>query len=477
MKYLFFYDETEHSREINYKTINSNNYYDNFITGIIGWKETDKEEIEKKYLNFEKKYENRKNSDGELKSQTMNNSDFKYGFASLNINKISFYEDLISLYDEKVINYFSISSKMEFVISQLLENYNRLEVNTNLMKYSLIKAINMYKPKKVISAIYNSPETFLSELRLFLQDRIIKNQSNIDLKARENSSYEELLYALDSAEQLKTLDWTYFTAFEGFKKLLDEMGINGYDLKIDQEGKSITLNSAKLVGLKNATEEDSKKYVGIRMADMFVGIISKFMKSFHREISIDYTNGIHKNLLGKKWFLVNDRQFQLYKQLYKIICENNDYWYKSYAGIYVDDMVMLVTFLRFMNKFKNADEIKQRNVEELQEQFNAYACARLDEHFKLIAFQNSDLNLYSLSELPMHNGTNGYEVLYIDFLQETTPVIGVIENHKKVDYILPQVYHRWAIDMVRMQNMQSDFFPARVVFRLENGEYDAQILK
>lgn len=151
---------------------------------------------------------------------------------------------------------------------------------------------------------------------------------------------------------------------------------------------------------------------------MFVGIISKFMKSFHREISIDYTNGIKKILLGKKWFFVNDRQFQLYKQLNKIICENNDYWYKSYAGIYVDDMVMLVAFLRFMNKFKNKDEIKQRNIEELQEQFNAYACARLDEHFRLIAFQNSDLNLYSLSELPMHNGTNGYEVLYIDFFNQ-----------------------------------------------------------
>ena len=140
-------------------------------------------------------------------------------------------------------------------------------------------------------------------------------------------------------------------------------------------------------------------------------------------------------------------------------------------------MVMLVAFLRFMNIFKDAEEIKQRNVEELQEQFNAYACARLDRHFELIGFRNHDLNLYSLSELPLHNGTNGYEVLYIDFLQETTPVIGVIENHKKVDYILPQVYHRWAIDMVRMQNMQSDFFPARVVFRLENGEYDVQILK
>lgn len=30
MKYLFFYDETEHSREINYKTINSNKLYMSF---------------------------------------------------------------------------------------------------------------------------------------------------------------------------------------------------------------------------------------------------------------------------------------------------------------------------------------------------------------------------------------------------------------------------------------------------------------
>lgn len=235
MKYLFFYDETEHSREINYKTINSNNYYDNFITGIIGWKETDNNEIEKRYLEFEKRYEIRKNSDGELKSQTMSNSDFKHGFASLNKNKISFYEDLISLYDENVINYFSISSKMEFVINQLFDNYDRPEVNTNWMKYTLIKAINVYKPEKVISAIYKSPETFLSELRLFLQDRIIENQSNISLKFSESINYAVCLYAIDSVEQLKTLDWSYFTPFEGFKKLLDEMGISDYDLKIDKE--------------------------------------------------------------------------------------------------------------------------------------------------------------------------------------------------------------------------------------------------
>lgn len=43
MKYIFFYDETEHSRKINYETVTANNYYDNFITGIVGWKAEDDE--------------------------------------------------------------------------------------------------------------------------------------------------------------------------------------------------------------------------------------------------------------------------------------------------------------------------------------------------------------------------------------------------------------------------------------------------
>ena len=38
MKYVFFYDETEHSRKINYKTVTANNYCDNLMTGIVGSK-------------------------------------------------------------------------------------------------------------------------------------------------------------------------------------------------------------------------------------------------------------------------------------------------------------------------------------------------------------------------------------------------------------------------------------------------------
>ena len=60
MKYIFFYDETEHSRKINYETVTANNYYDNFITGIVGWKAEEDECISDRYLAFESKYDYRK---------------------------------------------------------------------------------------------------------------------------------------------------------------------------------------------------------------------------------------------------------------------------------------------------------------------------------------------------------------------------------------------------------------------------------
>ena len=35
--YQFYYDETEHSRVINQNTISAENFYDNFISVIVGW--------------------------------------------------------------------------------------------------------------------------------------------------------------------------------------------------------------------------------------------------------------------------------------------------------------------------------------------------------------------------------------------------------------------------------------------------------
>lgn len=58
--YSFFYDEAEHSRKINYKTISAANYYDNFVTMIVGWPD-DKNDILQRHTAFEAKYADRKN--------------------------------------------------------------------------------------------------------------------------------------------------------------------------------------------------------------------------------------------------------------------------------------------------------------------------------------------------------------------------------------------------------------------------------
>lgn len=60
LKYHFYYDETEHSRKINYSTISAENYYDNFTSAIVGWGTDKEEQIQKKYIEFEEKYAFRK---------------------------------------------------------------------------------------------------------------------------------------------------------------------------------------------------------------------------------------------------------------------------------------------------------------------------------------------------------------------------------------------------------------------------------
>lgn len=255
----------------------------------------------------------------------MKTKDFRLGFASLNTRTIEFYEDLISLYDEKIIIYFSVFSKIEYIISQLFINYhNSIVVNVDYMKYSIIKAINVYRPRKLIEAIFKEPQLFINELRSFLEDRIIKNQANNILKEHETRAFQEILILLDNTEVLKTLNWSYFAPFDGFKKLLTEMNIIEYKLIIDREGEEAhTLNSAIGVGLENVTEEDSKNYVGIRMADMLAGLISRLMQSLKASLTGDYKDGkVKKTLLDSGWFALNQRQLDLYRKLYRVICIN-----------------------------------------------------------------------------------------------------------------------------------------------------------
>ena len=159
--YKFYYDESEHSRKINYNTVTAPNYYDNFIAVVVGWSKEKEKEVFRKYKNFENRYADRKDRNGELKSTTLKQKQFEFGFASLNKTNTQFVMDFLSIFDGNTKLYFSVASKIEYLVLQLFIGYqNNFIIDADAVKYSIIKALVTYRPQNVIKSIYDNPEKF-----------------------------------------------------------------------------------------------------------------------------------------------------------------------------------------------------------------------------------------------------------------------------------------------------------------------------
>lgn len=143
----FYYDESEHSRKINDKTIKSNNYYDNFVSVIVGWPKQKERTVFEKYQSFEAKYAERKDKNGELKSKTLKKNQFEFGFASMTKPNVQFVNDFLSLFDEDINFYFSIASKIEYLVLQLFSEYrSNFFFDADAMKYSITESTSsMYE--------------------------------------------------------------------------------------------------------------------------------------------------------------------------------------------------------------------------------------------------------------------------------------------------------------------------------------------
>lgn len=498
MKVNFYYDETEHSREIGYDTIIASNFYDGFITSIVGWNEEKQSEIEQKYLAFEEKYSYRK-SKGELKSTTIDNKKLENGFASCNKEYVSFLTDFLRLFTDDIRVYFASISKMEYLINQLFTDYhNTVFVDIDSFKYTIIKALVTNRPVEIENAIYSNPEQFVSAVKAFLKKKIEIDKQNTELKKQEIKAFAEALLILDDVKLPTRFSWDYHPSFIGFKKYIDENSVVDYTLTIDKEGdEQKTLHAAQECGLKNVSEAVSTDVWGIRMVDMLAGLIAKMMKALCQSLHPTNPDSISKTLLSEQWFNVNEKQLQLYKQFYHVVCELNNSWYKSFSGIYADDAISLVALLEFMNHFSSVDEIKN-NLDMQGEYFNAYACQLLEDYYSRIRnklpiepipleniqkgyFYNQrgakcyfDTNKQPM--LPLPKTKNMYYVLSVGFDSNSNPQVTICENGKTYCYRLPQELHEWAFNAVVLANMGGNCFPAEVIFTKERGQIFVDVL-
>ena len=498
MTYKFYYDESEHSRSIGLKTVTAENFYDNFITIIVGWNAENELKIKERYCKFEQKYTDR-HPNGELKSDTIQNKQLRCGFASTTKGNINFIEDYFGLFSDDVFIYLSTFSKVEFIVNQLFKDYkNTLLLDMDMMRYSIIKALVIYKPSELVDAIYNDPQNIVEAMKSFFRDRIEKNKSNLSLKERENMSFEQILLVLDTVKPISSVDWDYTPAFVGFKRFLDEKSITDYSLTIDREGEhKKTVLAAKEAGLNNVDDEESDKHFGIRMADMMAGILGKLMKSLCKAIHPTNPDIVQKTVLSSEWFNISEVQLTLYKKLYHVICELNNSWYKSFAGTYADDLVCTNALLNFMNHFSSTDEIKA-SLNMQGEYFNAYACEALSEDYlrktlklpitpipKSNANKDYFLNqrgakvYYDISKqplLPIPDGRIQYNVLSVGFDRNRIPLITIDNRGACECYRLPLQLFEWSFTMLALANAGENPFPSKVVFTRQKNQYFAEVL-
>lgn len=497
----FYYDESEHSRKINHSTITAENYYDNFVTVIVGWDKTDEKSIEEKYLAFETKYADRK-SKGELKSETIKPKQFKNGFASLNKDNIRLISDLLDLYNTNIYVYFSVASKTEFIVHQLFKNYkSNIFVDMEAMKYSIIKAIVVYQPQDIICGLYENTQELVVLLRNFFEERIVANQENPDLKHLESNAFEQILILLDDINEQFDIDWNYNMAFWGFKKYLSEKGIINYTLLLDKEGKddenSNTLCAAIGVGLSNVSEANSKNHFGLRMADMLAGIITKLSKNLHTALIYESPEAaLKKKLLGDEWFNISEQQLELYRKLKFVIIQLNISWYKSYAGVYSDDLIVFIALLNYMSNFNSIAEFHKKSSNLHAEHFNALCCENLSDYYKRMQskldvepiansqgdyFYNQrgakvffDSSKQPLLKFKSKNQT--FNVLSVGFTKEMIPLITVQTDKEPLCLRLPPSLSEWAVTCVGMVNSGMSFFPTQVMFSRVGNDYFADIL-
>lgn len=154
--------------------------------------------------------------------------------------------------------------------------------DADVLRYTIVKSIVVYQPEKIINGIYTDILELANLIKDFYKHRIELNEKNPELKEIETEAFKQAIVLLDSIEINFKIDWSYHIAFFGFQKYLEENNFKNISLFLDKEGdESRTLFAAKEVGVENVFEVDSKASIGVRIADMLVGIIGKLLKAIH----------------------------------------------------------------------------------------------------------------------------------------------------------------------------------------------------
>ena len=492
--YVFYYDESGHSRRITTNTINGDGFSDYFVSAIVGWPDETSSEIEESFRVFENKYKNLFQIN-ELKSAAIREKKYSHGLASFKPDDLVLVRDYLSiLRRHNAVVYALIDHKIEFLVGQrLVALKNQHMFDLDALRYSITKYLSLHKPKRVMEALFEGNDDFIKEFKSALKEQRIIN-GDAPIRDKENAFIDNTLEFLEEVEDLKTVDWRYAPSFFGFSDYLDQIGVGFLKLTIDKEGSGKTLEAARQMGFPMSEEADSKDVPGLRIADWFAGILSRFIKSIGAALSVKNRNAEGKTLLPERWFDIDREEFELYQLMYDVIVDQNNAWNKITCSTYSDGPTAFIVLLSYF-KGMTFDEFKTISAKEHSEYYNSALVSETNRYFKRLNFK---LAIEPLSEgveswrnhqgAVVHKDHSKHSLLEIGarprvlfvrsvgLYHDGTPTVTVEENGIANIYLLPCEFHSWALTLIGLASIGDNLFPSRVEFGKKSTGYYARIL-
>ncbi len=395
-KATFYYDETFHDRQLATKDGVLNAYLgtsnDSFIFAIIGAQNSVIDCFLEEYARLENETKDKLGLKKELKSTTFDNKNTKYGLASLRREcKVFYYDYFQLLIKHNILFQVGCISKTEIIMHRLLA-YVKLPpfVIKPAFAYSFIKLIEVHRLDYLFTELLDNGKDniklfFMKTIKLL--NTLLSEIEGIEREEMEVVAIKSVLFILSNSSYKNTgtitSNWNYDIVADAISKRIGE---TSYDCHVVIDEEQSTYEACQRF-LIDSEQKNSKLSIGVRTADMFVGIVGRIIKSFKNDRkepqlkNIDQIKRelyVRKRLLSKKWFEIDEETFILYKRIGSFF-SSATYW-SSFTLYYGDDIIMLFSLFNYINSYDSYSDYK--NDQEMHcEHYNAYVCNQIANLF------------------------------------------------------------------------------------------------
>ena len=295
--YVFYFDETFHTKKITYKDnkLNIENDVDFYVGCYIGsynWNQ-----IENELIALEKEYKHKMGipDNQELKSTSLiNKNKLSYGVCSLKKTTIDFYNRLFEILNNNIKIHFDVLSKYEFLICEILPEpswweQNNLNIKTFL--YSFTKFIILHPQYKICDVLLSEQDNRQKKKKLIniFNEHLIKIDGILK-KQQECKAVEAMLQIFQTTSiYFKTFDklqWNYYMSPTLFNGYLEDAKLKLKHLYVDEEYN--TVSAAQSLFGEKATPLNSKESIQIRVCDWIACLISRLLLSYSKDEFIHF---------------------------------------------------------------------------------------------------------------------------------------------------------------------------------------------